>query len=55
MEPAALLRVLATDVGSVRDFQAYAALMDVELVAQGSRDGVYCHVLRKSSTVPPKP
>lgn len=44
-----VLRVLATDGGSVRDFQAYARISGVELCAQAMQDAVYCHLLRKPS------
>ncbi|AQT58963.1 response regulator SirA [Cellvibrio mixtus] len=47
LPPAAVLRVLATDAGSVRDFQAYASISGIELVAHEARDGVYCYLLRK--------
>jgi tRNA 2-thiouridine synthesizing protein A len=42
-----LLRVLATDAGSVRDFQAYANLSGHQLVATAERDGTYCYLLKK--------
>jgi tRNA 2-thiouridine synthesizing protein A len=42
------LRVLATDAGSVRDFQAYAQLSGHVLVAFAERDGVYGYLLKKS-------
>lgn len=44
-----LLRVLATDAGSVRDFQAYAQLSGQELLAFAEVDAVYCYVLKKSA------
>ena len=44
-----VLRVLATDAGSVRDFQAYARLSGQELVASTERDSVYCYLLKKSA------
>ncbi|HSX50326.1 MAG TPA: sulfurtransferase TusA family protein [Cellvibrio sp.] len=44
-----VLRVLATDAGSVRDFQAYAQLSGQELVASTERDSVYCYLLKKSA------
>ncbi len=47
LPPEALLRVLATDAGSVRDFKAYAAISGVELFAQDARDGVYCYLLKR--------
>ena len=43
-----LLRVLATDPGSVRDFQAFSRQTGNELVQQTqSDDGVWSHVLRR--------
>lgn len=46
LAPAAVLRVLATDAGSVRDFQAYANISGVELCGHEVRDGVYCYLLK---------
>ena len=43
-----VLRVLATDAGSVRDFQAYAQLSGQQLIAFAERDAVYCYLLKKS-------
>ena len=45
-----VLRVLATDAGSVRDFQAYAKLSGQELLAFAEQDSVYCYLLKKSAT-----
>lgn len=53
LQPAEVLRVLATDAGSVRDFQAYANISGVELVGHEARDGVYCYLLRKPLVSPP--
>ena len=44
-----VLRVLATDAGSVRDFQAYARLRGQELLAFAEQDAVYCYLLKKSA------
>ncbi len=44
-----VLRVLATDAGSVRDFQAYAQLSGQELLAFAELDSVYCYLLKKSA------
>ena len=41
------LKVLATDAGSVRDFQAYAQLSGHLLMASAERDGVYGYLLKK--------
>ena len=42
-----LLRVLATDPGSVRDFQAFAQQTGNTLVAQSESAGEFTHVLRR--------
>lgn len=42
-----LLRVVATDGGSVRDFQAFARQTGNELVEQQSGGGEFVHVLRR--------
>ncbi len=42
-----LLRVLATDPGSVRDFQAFARQTGNELVAQTQVGTVWSHVMRR--------
>ncbi len=42
-----LLRVLSTDAGSVRDFQAFARQTGNELVEQDSASGDFVHVLRR--------
>ena len=43
-----LLRVLATDPGSVRDFQAFSRQTGNELVSQTKGEGdVWSHVLRR--------
>ena len=42
-----LLRVLSTDPGSVRDFQAFAKQTGNELVEQQSTDEQFVHVLRR--------
>ncbi len=45
--PGDVLRVLATDAGSVRDFQAFAAISGHELIGFGERDLVFCYLLKK--------
>jgi tRNA 2-thiouridine synthesizing protein A len=50
LAPTAVLRVLATDAGSVRDFAAYANISGIELLGHEARDGVYCYLLRKPDT-----
>jgi TusA-related sulfurtransferase len=42
-----LLRVLATDPGSVRDFQAFARQTGNELVEQTQNGTVWSHVMRR--------
>jgi TusA-related sulfurtransferase len=42
-----LLKVVATDAGSVRDFQAFAKQTGNELVEQTQGNGEYSHVLRR--------
>ena len=42
-----LLRVISTDPGSVRDFQAFARQTGNELVEQTSSERDYSHVLRR--------
>ena len=42
-----LLRVLSTDPGSVRDFQAFARQTGNELVEQSSADSEFTHYLRR--------
>lgn len=42
-----VLKVVATDPGSTRDFQAFARQTGNELVEQQSQDGVFTHYLRR--------
>ena len=42
-----LLKVLCTDVGSVRDFQAFARQTGNELVEQSSANDEFIHFLRR--------
>lgn len=42
-----LLRVVATDPGSMRDFQAFARQTGNELVAQEAQGDEFIHVLRR--------
>ena len=49
LAPGELLRVLATDSGSVRDFQAFARISGHELVSFAERDSTYCYLLKKAS------
>jgi tRNA 2-thiouridine synthesizing protein A len=45
--PGAVLRVLATDPGTVRDFEAFCAATGHELVAHAEADGEYTFRIRK--------
>jgi TusA-related sulfurtransferase len=47
MHSGELLRVVATDAGSVRDFQAFARQTGNELVDQQTVGNEYIHVLRR--------
>ena len=47
MESGQLLKVLATDTGSLRDFQAFAKQTGNELVEQQTLDNEFIHILRR--------
>jgi len=47
MESGQLLRVVSTDAGSARDFQAFAKQTGNDLVEQKTVDGEFVHVLRR--------
>lgn len=47
MQSGELLRVVATDPGSLRDFQAFARQTGNELVEQNSSGDEFFHVLRR--------
>jgi len=47
MSSGQLLRVLATDAGSLRDFQAFAKQTGNELVEQQTVGAEFIHVLRR--------
>lgn len=47
MQSGQLLRVVSTDAGSVRDFQAFARQTGNELIEQTSASGEFVHVLRR--------
>jgi tRNA 2-thiouridine synthesizing protein A len=42
-----LLKVISTDAGSVRDFQAFARQTGNELVEQGTEGPEYTHLIRR--------
>ena len=41
-----ILRVLATDAGSVRDFASFCRLSGHELLSSTEQDGVFIHTLK---------
>ena len=47
MQSGQLLKVVATDTGSIRDFQAFAKQTGNELVEQQTVGEEYIHVLRR--------
>ena len=47
MESGQTLKVVATDAGSVRDFQAFAKQTGNELLEQETVGSEYIHVLRR--------
>ena len=47
MQSGQTLRVVATDAGSVRDFQAFAKQTGNELLEQQSEAGDFIHLLRR--------
>lgn len=47
MESGQILRVLATDPGSVKDFQAFARQTGNELVGSSENDKVYEYLLKR--------
>ncbi len=47
MQSGQLLKVVATDTGSMRDFQAFAKQTGNELVEQQAVGGEFIHILRR--------
>lgn len=47
MESGQLLKVIATDPGSTRDFQAFARQTGNELMAQSTQADEFIHVLKR--------
>ena len=47
MQPGALLRVIATDPGSVRDFEVFSAQSGNALLESRQQDGSYFYLLEK--------
>jgi len=48
LEYGALLRVISTDPGSVKDFPAFARQTGHQLVSQDEQDGEYIFLIQKS-------
>jgi len=42
-----ILKIVSTDAGSTRDFQAFAKQTGNELVEQKTVDGEYIHIMRR--------
>ena len=49
LAPGELLRVVATDPGSVKDFQVFSQQSGHELLESKDNDGVFSYLLRKKS------
>ena len=47
LAPGELLRVVATDPGSVKDFKVFSRQSGHELIESEDNDGVYSYLLRK--------
>jgi tRNA 2-thiouridine synthesizing protein A len=47
MQSGQTLRVLATDPGSVKDFQAFARQTGNELIASGQTDSIFEYILKR--------
>jgi len=47
MDSGQVLKVVSTDIGSVRDFQAFAKQTSNELVGQETVGDEYIHLLRR--------
>ena len=47
MQSGQLLKVVATDTGSIRDFQAFAKQTGNELVEQQTVDNEFIHILKR--------
>ncbi|WP_213877175.1 sulfurtransferase TusA family protein [Pseudomonas sp. dw_358] len=48
LSPGAVLKVVATDAGSQRDFRTFAKLAGHELLQEQADNGVYTYWLRKA-------
>ncbi len=49
MAPGELLRILATDAGSVRDFHSFAQISGHELIGYAEQNAVFCYLLKKAA------
>lgn len=49
LEPGQVLKVIATDAGSVRDFPAYTKVSDHELLESFSNDQCYIYWIRRGA------
>lgn len=49
MQASELLRVYATDPGSVRDFEVFSRQSGHELLESSTEDGVFSYLLKKKS------
>ena len=47
MQPGEVLRVLATDAGSARDFKVFSQQSGHALLSSDESEGVFTHILRK--------
>jgi tRNA 2-thiouridine synthesizing protein A len=47
MQPGAVLRVLATDAGSIRDFQSYTQQSDHELLEMFTEDEHFTYIIKR--------
>jgi tRNA 2-thiouridine synthesizing protein A len=50
LQPGSLLRVLATDPGSVRDFEVFSRQSGHALLESRQEDGTFVYLLRKKQT-----
>jgi tRNA 2-thiouridine synthesizing protein A len=48
MESGQVLRIVATDPGSVKDFDAFARQTGNELLASGEEEGKYTFMMKKA-------
>jgi TusA-related sulfurtransferase len=53
MSSGQVVRIIATDPASVRDFEAFARQTGNQLVAQSEQDGAFVFLLRRVARTPP--